>query len=448
MSSTISKSGIASGRLDSEQYKNVFADLHAPLSPHEALVEADRCYFCYDAPCQTACPTDIDIPLFIRQISTKNPLGAAKTIFDKNIMGGMCARVCPTEILCEEVCVREEAEGKPVKIGLLQRYATDTAMQANQQFFKRGPVTGKSVAIIGSGPASMACAHRLVMFGHDVKIFEARQKSGGLNEYGIAAYKTVDDFAQRELDYILQIGGIGVENGKMLGRDVFLEELTKEYDAVFIGVGLGETNSLGIKNEDADGVIDAVDFIGEVRQSKDLSRVEIGRNIIVVGGGMTAIDAAIQARLLGAQNVTICYRRGPEQMGASKFEQDLATSKGVMIRHWLAPKKILTKKGRVRGLKMQYTRLVGDRLEKTGEKISLEADQIFVAIGQRLDTGPLGKLEISNARIKTDEEGKTSMAKVWAGGDCIEGGEDLTVTAVANGRDAAISINQTLSAGE
>jgi len=321
-------------------------------------------------------------------------------------------------------------------------------MQANQQFFKRGPVTGKSVAIIGSGPASMACAHRLVMFGHDVKIFEARQKSGGLNEYGIAAYKTVDDFAQRELDYILQIGGIGVENGKMLGRDVFLEELTKEYDAVFIGVGLGETNSLGIKNEDADGVIDAVDFIGEVRQSKDLSRVEIGRNIIVVGGGMTAIDAAIQARLLGAQNVTICYRRGPEQMGASKFEQDLATSKGVMIRHWLAPKKILTKKGRVRGLKMQYTRLVGDRLEKTGEKISLEADQIFVAIGQRLDTGPLGKLEISNARIKTDEEGKTSMAKVWAGGDCIEGGEDLTVTAVANGRDAAISINQTLSAGE
>ncbi len=445
MSNTISKSGIASDRLNSKQYPDVFTELHAPLSPHEALVEAGRCYFCYDAPCQTACPTDIDIALFIRQISTQNPLGAAKTIFNQNILGGMCARVCPTETLCEEVCVREEAEGKPVKIGFLQRYATDNAMEQNQQFFKRAAATGKTIAIIGAGPASIACAHRLAMFGHKVKIFEAREKPGGLNEYGIAAYKTVDDFAQKELDYILQIGGISFEYGVKLGSDISLDDLAEKYAAIFIGVGLGAVNALGIKNSDAKGVVDAVDFIEQVRQSKDLSKVKIGRDVIVIGGGMTAIDAAIQAKLLGAQNVTICYRRGPEQMGASKFEQDLATSKGVMIRHWLAPKKVRSKKGAVKGLKLEFTRLNNGKLEKTGEKTSLNADQIFVAIGQKLDAGSLQKLQISNGRIKTDEMGKTSLSKVWAGGDCIEGGEDLTVTAVANGRDAAESINAALS---
>ncbi|TIV77994.1 MAG: FAD-dependent oxidoreductase, partial [Mesorhizobium sp.] len=189
------KEGIAGGRLSSEQYADNFSDLHPPLDHHEALVESDRCYFCYDAPCMNACPTSIDIPLFIRQISTGNPLGSAKTIFDQNILGGMCARVCPTETLCEEVCVREVAEGKPVQIGRLQRYATDVAMSENKQFYPRPEPTGKTVAVVGAGPAGLAAAHRLALHGHDVTILEARAKAGGLNEYGIAAYKSVDNFA-------------------------------------------------------------------------------------------------------------------------------------------------------------------------------------------------------------------------------------------------------------
>ena len=211
-----------------EEYAGNFSDLHPPLDHHEALVEADRCYFCYDAPCMNACPTSIDIPLFIRQIATGNPLGSAKTIFDQNIFGGMCARVCPTETLCEEACVREAAEDKPVQIGLLQRYATDRAMREGKQFYERAAPTGKRIAVVGAGPAGLACAHRLAMHGHDVVIFDARPKAGGLNEYGIAAYKTVDDFAQAEVDFIPAIGGITIENGKALGRDFISADLTAQ----------------------------------------------------------------------------------------------------------------------------------------------------------------------------------------------------------------------------
>ncbi|MEP4423644.1 MAG: NAD(P)-binding protein, partial [Nitratireductor sp.] len=228
------KDGIAAGRLSQAQYSDNFSDLHPPLDRHEAVVEADRCYFCYDAPCMQACPTTIDIPMFIRQIATGNPLGSAKTIFDQNILGGMCARVCPTETLCEEVCVREVAEGKPVQIGRLQRYATDVAMDAGKQFYERAAPSGKSVAVVGAGPAGLACAHRLAVAGHAVTIYEARPKAGGLNEYGIATYKTVDDFAQAEVDYVTAVGGITIEYGKALGRDIALAELAATHDAVFL----------------------------------------------------------------------------------------------------------------------------------------------------------------------------------------------------------------------
>ena len=445
------KEGIVGGRLPIEQYEDNFSDLHPPLDHHEALVEADRCYFCYDAPCMHACPTSIDIPMFIRQIATGNPLGSAKTIFDQNILGGMCARVCPTETLCEEACVRETAEGKPVQIGRLQRYATDVAIGEDKQFYTRAAPTGRKVAVVGAGPAGLACAHRLALHGHDVTVFEARPKPGGLNEYGIAAYKSTDDFAQAEVDYVIAIGGIAIENGKALGRDVHLAELASTYDAVFLGMGLGGVNALRADGEDADGVANAVDFIAELRQASDLAGLAIGRRVVVIGGGMTAIDAAVQSKLLGAEEVTICYRRGQEHMNASGFEQDLAAANGVTIRHWLQPRRVVSEGGRVTGIELEYTAMEGDRLAGTGELLTLAADQVFKAIGQSFVpvalNGSGAGIELEGGRIKVDGEGRTSMAKVWAGGDCVRAGEDLTVTSVAQGRDAAESFHRALSPG-
>ncbi|MBZ9883987.1 NAD(P)-dependent oxidoreductase [Mesorhizobium sp. CA10] len=441
--------GIAGGRLSSEQYADNFSDLHPPLDHHEALVESDRCYFCYDAPCMNACPTSIDIPLFIRQIATGNPLGSAKTIFDQNILGGMCARVCPTETLCEEACVREVAEGKPVQIGRLQRYATDVAMGEGKQFYKRAEPTGKSIAVVGAGPAGLAAAHRLARHGHDVTILEARPKAGGLNEYGIAAYKSVDDFAQAEVDYVTAIGGIDIQNGKALGRDFQLADLIRNYDAVFLGMGLGGVNALRADGEDADGVANAVEFISELRQASDLSSLPVGRRVVVIGGGMTAIDAAVQSKLLGAEEVTICYRRGQEHMNASEFEQDLAAANGVTIRHWLQPKRVIAENGKVSAIELEYTAMSGDKLIGTGETLRLNADQVFKAIGQSFVpahlNGSAEQIELEGGRIKVDAEGRTSLAKVWAGGDCIFGGDDLTVSAVAQGRDAAESIHRALT---
>ncbi|MFK4767144.1 NAD(P)-dependent oxidoreductase [Rhizobium sp. ZW T2_16] len=440
-------SGIEAGRLSTNEYASNFSDLHPRLDKHEALVAADRCYFCYDAPCMTACPTAIDIPLFIRQISTGNPLGSAQTIFAQNILGGMCARVCPTETLCEDVCVRNTAEDRPVEIGRLQRYATDIAMETGRQFFERKAPSGKKIAVVGAGPAGLAAAHRLAVNGHEVTILEAREKSGGLNEYGIATYKAVDDFAQREVDYVTAIGGITIEHGKALGRDSSLSDLSEEYDAVFLGMGLSGVNGLGIEGEDLSGVEDAVDFIAALRQAEDKATIPVGRRVVVLGGGMTAIDAAIQAKLLGAEEVTICYRRGKESMNASEYEQDLAASKGVIIRHWLAPKSIIGKDGKVAGIEVEYTAMTDGKLAGTGETGIIAADQIFKAIGQAFSATGLGALQFEKGKIVVDVQGRTSIENVWAGGDCIGHGEDLTVSAVAQGRDAAESINRMLAAG-
>lgn len=440
-------SGIEAGRLSTNEYASNFSDLHPRLDKHEALVAADRCYFCYDAPCMTACPTAIDIPLFIRQISTGNPLGSAQTIFAQNILGGMCARVCPTETLCEDACVRNTAEDRPVEIGRLQRYATDIAMETGRQFFERKAPSGKKIAVVGAGPAGLAAAHRLAVNGHEVTILEAREKSGGLNEYGIATYKAVDDFAQREVDYVTAIGGITIEHGEALGRDYSLSDLSAEYDAVFLGMGLSGVNGLGIEGEDLSGVEDAVDFIAALRQAEDKATIPVGRRVVVLGGGMTAIDAAIQAKLLGAEEVTICYRRGKESMNASEYEQDLAASKGVIIRHWLAPKSIIGKDGKVAGIEVEYTAMTDGKLAGTGETGIIAADQIFKAIGQTFSATGLGALQFEKGKIVVDVQGRTSIENVWAGGDCIGHGEDLTVSAVAQGRDAAESINSMLAAG-
>lgn len=435
-------SGVVPGRLPAQSYALNFSDVAPPLDPNEARIAADRCYFCYDAPCVTACPTSIDIPLFIRQIATGTPDAAALTIFHQNILGGICARVCPTENLCEGACVRMEAEGKPVEIGALQRYATDHLMAEGGHPFQRGPATGKRIAVVGAGPAGLSAAHRLAAKGHDVVLFDARPKPGGLNEYGIASYKAVDGFAAREVEWLLGIGGITLENGKALGRDLTLDGLRDEFDAVFLGLGLQGVNALGAEGEDRGHVEHAVDFIRDLRQADDLSALPVGRDVVVIGGGMTAVDAAVQAKLLGAQNVTIVYRRGQERMSASAHEQDHATRSGVRIICNALPLSIHGN-GTVREVEFTYTREGANGLEDTGERFRLPCDQLLRAIGQKLAETPAG-LALFGGKISVTGRGRTSLPGVWAGGDCAAGGDDLTVTAVAEGRDAAEDIHEAL----
>ena len=434
--------GAVAHRLPPAAYADNFADLHAPLTRHEAAVASDRCYFCYDAPCITACPTAIDIPLFIRQIATDTPDAAAKTIFAQNILGGMCARVCPTEQLCEEACVRELAEGKPVEIGRLQRYATDILIAKDIHPFTRAKETGKKVAVVGAGPAGLACAHRLAMKGHDVVIYDTRPKPGGMNEFGIATYKTTNDFAQKEVDWLLKVGGIRIETGKTLGRDVALADLKKTYDAVFLGIGLAGVNALRAPGEDKGGVRNAVDFIAELRQAADKAALPIGRDVVVIGGGMTAVDAAVQSKLLGAENVTIVYRRDQARMSASGYEQKLAASAGVRIVCNAAPVGVHGN-GAVAEVEFAYTEDGPQGLTNKSETFRLKADQLFIAIGQTLTGAPEG-LKIDGGKIITTGAGRTSVKGIWAGGDCTAGGEDLTVTAVAEGRDAAEDIHAML----
>jgi glutamate synthase (NADPH/NADH) small chain len=429
--------GIVAGRLQPEAYARNFGDHDPAFDRHQARVAADRCYFCHDAPCITACPTSIDIPLFIRQIATGTPEAAATTIWTQNILGGMCARVCPTETLCEEACVREAAEGKPVEIGRLQRYATDTAMAKGLHPFTRAAATGKRVAVVGAGPAGLACAHRLAMHGHDVVVLERRPKAGGLNEYGIASYKATNNFAQAEVEWLLSIGGIEIRTGVELGRDVTLADLEAQYDAVFLGIGLAGVNALRAEGEDKAGVRNAVDFIAELRQTTDLSTLPVGRDVVVIGGGMTAVDAAVQSKLLGAENVTIVYRRGQEKMSASGYEQDHAVQAGVRIIHNAAPLRVLGN-GKAEAVEFAYTADTPAGLSLLPETFTLKADQVFKAIGQTLTGAPAG-LAVEGGKLQGP------AGKVWVGGDCALGGEDLTVTAVAEGRDAAEAIHSWLS---
>lgn len=426
---------IKSGRLSKAEVEENFSDLHPPLTRSEALIEADRCYFCYDAPCITACPTGIDIPGFIQGIRSDNLRGSAHTILRENIMGGMCARVCPTEILCEEACVRNTHEEKPVEIGLLQRHATDPIFKSGEQLFERAASSGKKIAIVGGGPAGLSCAHRLAVLGHAVVVFNRDDKLGGLNEYGIAAYKAIDDFAQTEVDYILSIGGIEVRNNSALGSEVELAELVEDYDAVFLGVGLANSNALGIDGEDLNGVENAIEYIAELRQADDMSALPVGRNVVVIGGGMTAIDVAVQSKRLGAEQVNMVYRRGPEKMSASVFEQALAQTSGVNIHHWATPARIVGD-DHVTGIEF--------KLEDNDEAMHLNADVVFKAIGQKLDGSGLDALASESGRFVVDADQKTSVQGIWAGGDCVVGGDDLTVSAVQHGKIAAISIDQYL----
>ena len=434
--------GVVAGRLTPADYARNFADIAPRLDGHEAHVAADRCYFCHDAPCMTACPTSIDIPLFIRQIATGTPEAAARTIFAQNILGGMCARVCPTEQLCEEACVREAAEGKPVEIGRLQRFATDTLMVGGVHPFARGAATGKSVAVVGAGPAGLSAAHRLAMRGHDVVVFDARPKAGGLNEYGIASYKAPGDFAADEVAWLLQIGGIRVDTGKVLGLGLTLAGLRADFDAVVLAIGLGGVNALQAEGAALANVVDAVDFIADLRQQPDKAKLSVGRDVVVIGGGMTAVDAAVQSRLLGAENVTIAYRRGRDRMSASVAEQDHATGAGVRILHNVAPVRVLGA-GAAQEVEFAYTTEGPQGLALSAETFRIRADQVMKAIGQTL-VEPGAGLTITGGKIAVTGAGRTGLPGVWAAGDCASGGADLTVTAVAEGRDAAEDIHASL----
>ncbi len=438
---------IKPGRLSACQYADNFSDAHPPLTHVQALIEAERCYYCFDAPCINACPTGIDIPSFIRRISEDNLRGAAKAILEANVFGGMCARVCPTEVLCEQACVRNTNEDKPVEIGLLQRHATDAYFGSpGAPMFKRAESTGKRVAVVGAGPAGLSCAHRAAMLGHEVTLFESRTKPGGLNEYGLASYKTVDGFAQKEIEWLLSVGGIEIRYGQSLGQQVVLNGLQAQYDAVFLGIGLGGVNALGLASETAPGVGNAIEFIAGLRQAGDYATVPVGRRVVVIGGGMTAVDAAVQSRKLGAQEVTIVYRRDQPRMPASNYEQEWAQHNGVTIRTWSVLKALDTTLGHVQGATFAEVHDINGRLEMTGKHWELAADNVLKAIGQTLLLADptATTLALRSGRIAVDDEGRTSWEKVWAGGDCSFGGRDLTVEAVEHGKIAAYSIDRAL----
>lgn len=441
---------IAAGRLSSAQLQDRFADVAPPLDRQRALIEANRCHFCYDAPCIQACPTAIDIPGFIRAIATDNLTGAATKILSANSFGGQCARVCPTEILCEGECVRNDGEGQPVAIGALQRYATDWVYDDDARLFAPAASTGRRVAVVGAGPAGLACAHALAMRGHAVEVFEAKPKSGGLNEYGIAAYK-VTDFSQREVAWLVATSGIVVHHGQALGRDLKLSDLRRRFDAVFLGLGLGGVKALGLSDESLPGVRDAVDFIAELRQAADKATVPVGRRVVVIGGGNTAIDAAVQSRRLGAERVSLVYRRGPEAMSATADEQAFAAQEGVHVFHHAQPVELLHRGGVLSGVRFEHTQTVDGRLVGTGSGFELDADVVLKAIGQTMLTDGLSEggielLRLHQGRIAVDAQFATSLAGVYAGGDCVGGKTDLTVQAVADGQHAAAAIHAALMA--
>nr|WP_269807136.1 NAD(P)-dependent oxidoreductase [Pseudomonas mosselii] len=437
-------------RAGADQLAEAFSDLAPPLTARQAAVESARCLYCYDAPCVNACPSEIDIPSFIHRISDENLQGAAERILSANILGGSCARVCPTEILCQQACVRNNAqECAPVLIGQLQRYALDHA-GFTEHPFQRSPASGKRIAVVGAGPAGLSCAHRLAMHGHDVVIFEAREKAGGLNEYGIARYKLVDDYAQREVEFLLGIGGIEIRHGQRLGANLSLGELHAQHDAVFLGLGLDAARQLGLADEDAPGLLAATTYIRELRQADDLTQLPLADRCLVLGAGNTAIDMAVQMSCLGARDVNLVYRRGVSDMGATAHEQEIAKHNQVRLHTWARPEAVLLDDaGRVRGMRFARTQLIDGRLGDTGETFELAADAIFKAIGQRFDDASLAdplaaQLARDGERIQVDAHMQTSIPGIYAGGDCTALGQDLTVQAVQHGKLAAEAIHAQL----
>jgi dihydropyrimidine dehydrogenase (NAD+) subunit PreT len=443
----------AGERLSLEVLTRRFADVPPPLAADEVLVEAARCLYCFDAPCTRACPTHIDVPTFIRQIMHKDDLGAAKTILSANIFGGSCARACPTEVLCEGACVDNTLLKAPVQIGRLQRHATDASAAKGVRFFAPGPPTGKKVAVVGSGPAGLTCAHELRKFGHDVVVFEARDVPGGLNTLGIAAYKISTEFALSEVELVREIG-FDLRLNQRVTADGLLK-LLREFDAVFLGVGLGRTQPLGIEGERLAGVWEALDFIFQTH-TKPFTDCEVGRRVLVIGAGNTAIDVATAARRLGAEEVTIAYRRGEEAMPAFAYEYDLARTDGVRFEWFAQPLRVVSGgNGHATGVEFARTRADdpasrhGPLRTVTGSNFVMPADMVVKALGQEplLELlRALPGLRVDGGKVVVERTtGATSVPKLFAGGDCIRGGGEI-VDAAQDGKIAAQGIHAMLTA--
>lgn len=438
---------IKKNRLSPEEYQQNFSDVHPPFETlNAALVEANRCLFCYDAPCTKSCPTSIDVPKFIKQITTDNIKGSAHTILSSNIMGAGCSRVCPVEKLCEGACVYNLMEEKPIPIARLQRFSTDAAIKNNWQLFERKPSNGKKVAIVGAGPAGLSCAHILSRQGVEVTIFEKENKGGGLMTYGIAAYKVTPQFCDDEVNFITAVGGITIKYQKELGKDISLEELQKNYDAVYLAIGVGMARQLDIPGENTPGVEDAISFIYTLRNN-GFSSVAVGDNVAVIGLGMTAIDAATQAKRLGANKVTILYRRTENEKPCTQVELELALLDGCEVIWLAAPKEVITENGKVKALLCSKMQLgapdaSGRRSPvDTGETFTLEVDMIIKAAGQMPFENLINQYGISNSKgkITLDENCATNVKGVFAGGDAVNGGKEV-VDAVQAGKDGAKAI--------
>lgn len=445
---------LQNNRLSKEDYQESFSELHPPFEHDEgAVIEANRCINCYDAPCTKLCPVRIDVPLFIRQISTGNLKGSARTIFSSNILGAGCSRVCPVEKLCEGACVFNLLKEDPVPIARLQRYVAERTMKEQWQLFERKASTGKKVAVVGAGPAGLACAHALALEGIDVDIYEKEEKAGGLMTYGIAAYKVTPEFCREEVEFITSVGGIEIHLNRELGKDISLAELREQYSAVFLGIGVGMTRKLGIPGEELEGVVDAISFIHDLRAS-GYSAVPVGDRVAVIGMGMTAIDAATQSKRMGASEVTMIYRRSRKEKPCTEAQLKVALLDGCSILWLASPKEILGDQGKVRKLVCNKMKLgepdaSGRRTPvETGETFVLEVDMVIKATGQNPYESLLTQSSIRNeqGRIGINDQSQTSIPGVFAGGDAVNGGKEA-VDAVKAGRHGAQAILAYLGIG-
>ncbi|MCG6912813.1 NAD(P)-dependent oxidoreductase [bacterium BMS3Abin03] len=437
-------------KLTDEQYKENFKEITPPFTRNAAINEANRCLFCYDSPCTKACPTHIDIPTFIKKIATENLIGSAKTIFSSNWAALTCAKACPVEILCEGSCVYVEKGEKAIEIGRLQRYAIDNYFELGMpKLFTPKKENGKSVGIIGSGPAGLACGAELALLGYNVQIYESKETPGGLDTWGIAPYKTIQADSLKEVDLVKSFG-VKIKIGVKVGDNISIDELLKKHDSIFIGVGLGESGKLRIPGENLKGVVGALEFIEKVKKEK-YKAVDVGKHVAIIGAGNTAIDAATEAKRLGAEKVMIIYRRTAEEMPANSFEYRLAKNDGIIFHFLTSPVEFIGKNNveSIKCVKME----LGEEDESGRRKpvpvknseFEIPVDMVIYALGQEANSNfleTIPDLEIKNGRVIVNEETyQTDNPKVFAGGDCINGGKEV-VNAAYDGKQAAHGIDK------